>query len=68
MPDRAGRRSPRDVDPLSWFTGPLVPSVFGGITVVYGVATTVVGGRASPAHWRELAAGLAQAAGVLRIG
>ena len=68
MPDRAGRRSPRDVDPLSWFTGPLVPSVFGGITVVYGVATPVVGGRASLDLWLEFAAVLAMAAGFLLIG
>ncbi|HEU4850224.1 MAG TPA: hypothetical protein VFS93_07430 [Terrimesophilobacter sp.] len=29
-------RSPREVDLLSWFTGPLVPIVFGGLAVVYG--------------------------------
>ncbi|GAA3740120.1 hypothetical protein GCM10022239_14700 [Leifsonia bigeumensis] len=29
-------RSPREVDLLSWFTGPLVPTVFGGLAVVYG--------------------------------
>ncbi len=68
MPDRAGRRSPRDVDPLSWFTGPLVPFVFGGLTVVYGVATAVVGDRASLDLWIEFAAVLAMAAGFLLIG
>lgn len=38
MPDR--RRyfvlSPQQVDPLSWFTGPLVPLAFGALTALYG--------------------------------
>lgn len=33
--------SPREVDLLSWFTGPLVPVVFGGIAVVLGATVTL---------------------------
>ena len=28
--------SARDIDPLSWFTGPFVPLVFGGVNLIYG--------------------------------
>ena len=28
--------SAREIDPLSWFTGPFVPLVFGGINLLYG--------------------------------
>ncbi len=32
------RASPREVDLLSWFTGPLVPIVFGGTASTFGIA------------------------------
>lgn len=38
----ARTRSPREVDPLSWFTGPLVPMVFGGLATVYGFGITIL--------------------------
>lgn len=34
--------SPRQVDLLSWFTGPLVPIVFGGLAVSFGAGVSVV--------------------------
>lgn len=37
----AWRFSPREVDLLSWFTGPLVPIVFGGIATTFGLAVTL---------------------------
>lgn len=37
--------SPRDVDPLSWFTSSLVPLVFGGLATVYGLISTLLGPR-----------------------
>lgn len=37
----AWRYSPREVDLLSWFTGPLVPVVFGGIAIVLGLTVTL---------------------------
>lgn len=55
MPE-AWRRSPREVDPLSWFTGPLVPLVFGGLAVVYGFAVTAVTTRAVRMPWLDWAA------------
>lgn len=68
MPDRTGRRSPRDVDPLSWFTGPFVPFVFAGITVVFGVTTIVSGRHRSIDPWLESVAVLAMTVGFLVIG
>lgn len=38
------RASPREVDLLSWFTGQLVPIVFGGIATTFGIAVI----RATP--------------------
>jgi hypothetical protein len=35
-------RSPQDVDPLSWFTGPLMPLVFSVAGVVQGLAITII--------------------------
>jgi hypothetical protein len=35
-------RSPQDVDPLSWFTGPRMPIAFSIAAVVQGVAITVI--------------------------
>lgn len=31
-----------DVDPLSWFTGPLVPLVFAGLNLVYGSTLAII--------------------------
>lgn len=39
--DRTRDRSPQEVDPLSWFTGPLVPPTFAALFAVYGVIVTV---------------------------
>ena len=38
----AWRFSPREVDLLSWFTGPRVPLVFGGVAVAFGLAITLI--------------------------
>lgn len=35
------RYSPREVDLLSWFTGPLVPLVFGGTATAFGVGVNL---------------------------
>jgi hypothetical protein len=52
----AWRRSPHDVDPLSWFTGPLAPVVFGGIAVVFGTSATLLSMRSSTAPWLDWSA------------
>src|SRR5690606_38208955 len=38
---RAMRYSARDVDPMSWFTGPYVPLVFAAFIAVYGGTMTI---------------------------
>jgi hypothetical protein len=38
----AWRRSPQEVDPLSWFTGPSIPLVLAGVAVVQGVVITLI--------------------------
>ncbi len=62
------KSAPRDVDLLSWFTGPLVPAVFGGISVVYGVTVTM----ATTSTTRALILGLVtvafMAAGFVAVG
>jgi hypothetical protein len=50
--------SPQQIDPLSWFTGPLVPLVFGGLNLLYGWTLAVV-------TWREAPGPRAQFVGVL---
>ena len=42
MRGRAPTVSPYEVDPLSWFTGPLVPLVFATLNLVYGSALATV--------------------------
>ncbi|HEV7741982.1 MAG TPA: hypothetical protein VGO65_06145 [Pseudolysinimonas sp.] len=46
MTDSANRRmaalSAYDVDPLSWFTGPLVPLVFAALNLVYGSTLAII--------------------------
>lgn len=48
----AWTRSPQNLDPLSWFTGPLVPLVFGGLAVTFGMAAALVTGQ-PPDHWLQ---------------
>jgi hypothetical protein len=48
----AWTRSPQSLDPLSWFTGPLVPLVFGGLAVTLGVAASLSTGRTA-LHWLQ---------------
>lgn len=60
-------RSPRDVDPLSWFTGPSVPLVFGGLALVFGSGVTALSGRSGPAVWFEWAALAAMLCGFVAI-
>lgn len=48
----AWTRSPQSLDPLSWFTGPLVPLVFGGLAVAFGVAATLATGQ-TPGRWLQ---------------
>lgn len=59
----AWQRSPHDVDPLSWFTGPLVPMVFGGLALTYGAAVTVLSTRGMAAPWADWAALVCMLAG-----
>jgi hypothetical protein len=42
MTARAATVSPFDVDPLSWFTGPLVPLVFATLNLLYGSTLAIV--------------------------
>lgn len=49
----AWTRSPQSVDPLSWFTGPLVPVVFGGLTVTYGTAESLLSSRMATTLWLQ---------------
>ena len=49
----AWTRSPQSVDPLSWFTGPLVPVVFGGLTVTYGTAASLLSSRMATTLWLQ---------------
>lgn len=48
----AWTRSPQSLDPLSWFTGPLVPLVFGGLAVTFGAAASLSTGQAQ-GHWLQ---------------
>ena len=41
-PIRVMRLSARDVDPMSWFTGPYVPLVFAGFIAIYGSVMSIV--------------------------
>jgi hypothetical protein len=44
MPDRgrAGTASAQQLDPLSWFTGPLVPLTFCALIVAYGAVMSII--------------------------
>jgi hypothetical protein len=48
----AWTRSPQSLDPLSWFTGPLVPLVFGGLAVALGVTASLSMGPTAR-HWLQ---------------
>lgn len=67
-PPDARRRSPQEVDPLSWFTGPLVPLVFGGLATVFGFGITIMAGARGINFSLELASVLAMALGFVAIG
>jgi hypothetical protein len=49
-----GTVSARGIDPLSWFTGPYVPLVFGGINLLYGGVLAALTWTASNQPWRQL--------------
>ena len=55
------------MDPLSWFTGPLVPFVFCVVMTVYGVATTLVTAGYGRVPWLELGAVITMSVGFLVI-
>jgi len=42
MSARVASASPYDVDPLSWFTGPLVPLVFASLNLLYGSTLAIL--------------------------
>ena len=46
--NKAWRATPREVDLLSWFTGPLVPVVFGGVATALGLALVLAMDRGEP--------------------
>lgn len=52
---RALRYSARDVDPMSWFTGPYVPLVFGAFIAVYGGMMTIASWSQSELPGTQLA-------------
>ena len=49
-----GTVSARRIDPLSWFTGPYVPLVFGGINLLYGGVLAALTWTASTQPWLQL--------------
>jgi hypothetical protein len=51
---RLGTVSARGIDPLSWFTGPYVPLVFGGINLLYGGILAALTWTASTQPWLQL--------------
>jgi hypothetical protein len=58
--------SAQQVDPLSWFTGPLVPIAFAGLSFVYGaILTTVTWAEASNPWLQLVAIALTTGAGVI---
>jgi hypothetical protein len=48
--------SARQVDPLSWFTGPLVPISFAILALLYGLALSALTWGATPQPWLQLVA------------
>ena len=49
-------RSPHEVDPLSWFTGPVVPLVFAALACGYGLVTILTELETTPRAWLQLVA------------
>ncbi|HMM83010.1 MAG TPA: hypothetical protein PJ998_07525 [Terrimesophilobacter sp.] len=64
----AWRRAPNEVDPLSWFSGPLVPLVFGGLAITFGVAVTLISHGGGPDGWFDWAAVACLLLGFLAVG
>lgn len=64
---RAFALSPQQVDPLSWFTGPLVPLVFGALSLVYGSLATIATWGSVPAPGLQLFGVLLGVAGCLVV-
>ncbi|MBX3309848.1 MAG: hypothetical protein KF739_05360 [Cryobacterium sp.] len=64
----AWRRAPNEVDPLSWFSGPLVPIVFGGLAMTFGVAVTLISYWGDPIPWFDWAAAVCLLLGFLAVG
>ena len=48
--------SARQVDPLSWFTGPLVPLTFTVLALIYGSVLSVLGWNGNSQPWLQLVA------------
>ena len=48
--------SAQQVDPLSWFTGPLVPLAFGALTAIYGGVITGFGWSQTAMPWLQVLA------------
>jgi|GEM_PF-2839101 len=59
----AMHRAPHEADPLSWFSGALVPAVFGGLAMTFGVVVTLTAHRPNFTPWFDWAA-----LGVLLLG
>jgi hypothetical protein len=48
--------TPQQIDPLSWFTRPLVPVAFAGLAALIGLATTVIQWRLADEPWLDILA------------
>ena len=48
--------TPQQIDPLSWFTRPLVPVAFAGLAALIGIATTVIQWRIADEPWLDVLA------------
>ena len=48
--------TPQQIDPLSWFTRPLVPVAFAGLAALIGLATTVIQWRLADEPWLDVLA------------
>lgn len=62
------RKAPHDVDPLSWYSGPLVPMVFGGLAMTFGTTVTLLASRNGTATFLDWAALSCILLGFLAIG
>lgn len=50
------RMSPQRIDPLSWFTRPLIPLAFGAMLIVFAAATVAANWRLSGTPWLDVVA------------